>query len=469
MHENSNTRDYDQWVATKSKTSRFIPCPRNGDMADHLFGFQRDLVDWSLRRGRSCLFADTGLGKTPMQVEWARNVASEGRVLMLAPLAVADQTVEQAARWDVDIEYRREDNGAPIVITNYEMLEHFDPDDFVGIVLDESSILKSYTGSTRNAIITAFAETPYKLACTATPAPNDFTELGNHAEFLGVQTRTEMLSEYFVHDGGSTQDWRLKGHAVDAFWRFVCSWGAVVKAPSDLGYDDGGFKLPPLRMHEHVIGVDHSSAPSGMLFRPTALTLSDQRRERKETLDQRIAEASRLADNDEPCLIWCEFNAEADAVTAAIPGAIQVAGSHSLDQKRDRLLGFADGRYRVLVTKPKIAGFGMNWQHCRNMVFVGASHSYEQTYQAIRRCWRFGQTEAVDVHVLRAETEAAIVLNYRRKEADAQRMGSEIRNIVKDIVRAQVTNMGRGWNKYEADTNTTIPEWLVTGGEYAGS
>lgn len=454
--------DYESWVVARAAAPAAVPVP-HGDLHSALFPHQRDLVSWALRRGRAAIFADTGLGKTAMQIEWARHVAEHGRVLILAPLAVAEQTVREAReRLGVECVYRRSDHGDRITITNYEMLDHFDAGAFAGLVLDESSILKSYTGSTRNAIIQSFRATPWRLACTATPAPNDFTELGNHSEFLGIKSRTEMLAEYFVHDGGSTQDWRVKGHAVGAFWRWVSQWGAVVRLPSDLGYDDGAYALPPLRFEEHVVRVSNEQAQSaGMLFAPQAVSLQDQRATRRMTLSARADAATEIALGDEPCLVWCELNAEADAIEEMVPGAVQVRGSDDPDAKRDRLLGFADGRYRVLVTKPSIAGFGMNWQHCSRMVFVGASHSYEQTYQAIRRCWRFGQRSPVTVHVIRAETEQAVVQNYRRKEADAARMGAEMVANVRTSLDA-ITTAGREWNPYHPTMTMRIPAWMET-------
>jgi superfamily II DNA or RNA helicase len=416
--------DYEQWVANKFSVARFDGV-EPGEMSPAMFPHQRDLVRWALRKGRAAIFADTGLGKSIMELEWARHVSRHGRVLILTPLAVAQQTVAEGRKFGIECVYRREDAGDAVTVTNYDMMHAFDASAFVGIVLDESSILKSFTGSTRNALIESFAQTPYRLACTATPAPNDFTELGNHSEFLGVKSRVEMLAEYFAHDGGSTQDWRVKGHAVSAFWRWVASWGAIVKTPEDLGHDGSAYRLPPLRMHEHTIHVEHEDAWSeGFLFAPDVKTLSEARATRRATIDKRVAKAAELAAGEAPAIVWCELNAEGDAVTAAIPGAVQVAGSDDNETKTERLEGFATGRYRVLVTKGSVAGFGLNFQHCARMVFMGASHSYEQTYQSIRRCWRFGQTRPVDVHILRAETEGAIVANYRRKEADAERLAA---------------------------------------------
>ncbi len=456
--------EYDSWIGAKGASASFTgldyaPSP-------HLYPHQQDLVRWALARGRAAIFADTGLGKTRMQVEWARTVATVGRVLIVAPLAVAEQTAQEAASIGVECGYRRADDGSRIIITNYDMIDHFDPADFAGIVLDESSILKSFNGATRTALIEMFRATPYRLACTATPAPNDFTELGNHSEFLGIKPRIEMLAEYFVHDGGSTADWRLKGHAVATFWRWVCSWGAMVKRPSDLGYSDEGYILPPLRMHELVVKVDHEAAWSeGMLFAADARSLSDQRAVRRCTMSERVGEAAAIASQPGQCLIWAETNAEADAITAAVLGAVQVAGSDDPDVKRERLLGFAAGKYRVLVTKPKIAGFGMNWQRCNRMIFMGASHSFEQTYQAVRRCWRFGQTSPVDAWVIRAETEQAVIANFRRKEADAERLSAGMGEYCRDSVLAAVRGGRREWNEYNAVQAMRLPVFVVGEGK----
>lgn len=459
--EDTTSRTYDEWVADRRDSVEFDAAPTAGPINDSLFEHQQALVSWALRKGRCAIFADTGLGKTLMQLEWARHVAEAGPVLVLAPLAVAHQTVDEGQRFGIDLAYRHEYQGDRITITNYERIDAFDPADFAGIVLDESSILKSYDGKTRNAIIDGFGRTPYRLACTATPAPNDHTELGNHSEFLGIKTRQEMLAEYFVHDGGSTQNWRLKGHASDDFWRWVCTWAAVVKRPSDLGFSDDGYNLPPLRMHEHVVRVDHSDAwNAGLLFAPTAAGLNDQRAVRRATTAKRVAIAADLAAGDDPVLVWCELNAEADAIERAIPDAVQVAGSDDPETKAERLLAFTRGQTRVLVTKPKIAGFGMNMQRCSRMVFLGASHSYEQTYQAVRRCWRFGQTRPVDVHIIRAETEGAIVANFRRKEADAERLADEMVSRVRDSMRMEIGGTSKEWNPYNPAQTMRVPEWI---------
>lgn len=429
-----------------------------------LFDFQQALVRWSLRRGRAAIFADTGLGKTAMQLDWARHVAERGRVLILTPLAVAKQTEREAVRFGVEgVQYAPEDNGARIWVTNYDRIDRVDPALFVGIVLDESSILKAFDGQTRTQLIESFASTPFRLACTATPAPNDYTELGNHSEFLGVKTRAEMLAEYFVHDMDTTQDWRVKGHAVESFWRWVCSWGAIVRKPADLGFEADGYDLPPLRLHEIVVPVDHTQAWStGQLFTTSVNTLSEQRQVRRETMESRVSEIAKLASEPGQLLVWCELNDEASASAAAIEGAIEVKGSDDREDKEERLLGFADGKYRVLVSKPKIAGHGMNWQQCSRMVFAGASHSFEQTYQAIRRCWRFGQTKPVDVYVIRSEADDAVVANYKAKERRAIEMATTVVEYTREEVAKQLGKVAPRWDAYNPQTTMRIPQWLAT-------
>lgn len=456
--------DYEEFIASKSDTKKavgFHVFP--SEIAPHLFKHQAAIVRWALQRGRAAIFADTGLGKTPMALEIARHVSAEGRVLILSPLAVAEQIAREGVKFGVPVACLREDDHASrIVVTNYEMLGHFDAGEFVCVILDESSILKSFNGATRNALIQAFEATKYRFCCSATPAPNDHTELGNHSEFLGIKSRVEMLAEYFVHDGGSTQDWRIKGHAADPFWRWVCSWAAVVKRPSDLGFSDEGFALPPLRMHERVLPVDHSEAhAAGFLFAPDAKTLSEQRASRRMTLERRVAEAKTIAESgDGPILVWCELNDEADACEEAIVGAVQVAGSDKPDVKAARMLAFAAGEIPVLVSKPSVCGFGMNFQVCARQVFLGASHSYEMTYQAVRRSWRFGQTRPVDIFIIRAETESAIVENFRRKEADAERMAAEMGSRMRDVMRAEVLGARREWNDYSPAVRLLVPDWI---------
>lgn len=451
---------YETYIENKMRASDMIGIDAP-ELNEQLFPYQADLVKWALRRGRAAIFADTGMGKTFMQIEWARCVSAYGRVLILAPLAVAEQTVREGKKFGVEIFYRREDQGDRITITNYEMMEHFDPREFQGIVLDESSIIKAYDGKTREQIISSFHAVPFKLACTATPSPNDYTELGNHSEFLGIKTRAEMLAEYFVHDMDNTHDWRLKGHAIDLFWRWVSTWGALIRKPSDLGYSDEGFELPPLVMKEEIVEISHEDAwKEGELFAQEVKTLSDQRTTRRATMEMRVKIAELLSRGKQPVIIWCELNDESDMVTDAIKGAVQVKGSDTPEEKAQALLDFATGKIRVLVTKTKIAGFGLNWQHCHKMIFMGASHSYESTYQAIRRCWRFGQKSSVEVTVIRASTEGAIIENFKRKEADAITMGVEMAARVKDVLLAEIRGTKKEWNSYTPAVTMKVPAWI---------
>lgn len=415
-----------------------------------LFDFQRDITSWALRRGRAAIFADCGLGKTPMQLEWAQHIP--GDVLILAPLAVAAQTVREGAKFGIEVHQARQqsDVRSGITIANYEMLEHFRPEAFAGIVLDESSILKAYDGKTRTAIIEAFAKTPFKLACTATPAPNDYMELGNHAEFLGVMSRVEMLSMFFVHDGGETQVWRLKGHAESEFWKWLASWAVCIRKPSDLGYNDGAFVLPELIMHQVTVKVDEPT--SGFLFPVEASTLHDRLKARRDTIAERVADCAAIANvTNEPFLVWCNLNDESARLKAAIGGAVEVKGADTNEHKEKAMLGFSAGDVRCLVTKPSIAGFGMNWQHCNNTAFVGLSDSYEQFYQAVRRCWRFGQKKPVNVYIITAETEGTVVANIKRKEADAMRMAENMVEHMKDLNSATIRGAERQKASYTRD------------------
>ena len=402
-----------------------------------LYDFQKDIVRWALRRGRSAIFADCGLGKTPMQLEWAHHVP--GPVLILAPLAVSTQTVHEGEKFgiDVGIASKQSDVTKKISITNYEKLGHFDPSYFTGVVLDESSILKSHTGKYRTQIIESFSQTPFRLACTATPAPNDFMELGNHAEFLGTMTRSEMLAMFFIHDGGETSKWRLKGHAKgngssSPFWEWLCSWAVMIRRPSDLGYNDDGFILPEMHLHED--SVETNKKLPGELFTIEARTLSDRIKARRETVDDRAKVCADMINaSDETWIVWCNLNKEAEAVRALVPDAVEIRGSDKAEFKESAMMDFSAGKIRVLITKPSIAGFGMNWQHCSNVAFVGLSDSYEQFYQAVRRCWRFGQKREVNVHIITADIEGAVVKNIARKEEDSIRMAEEMLLHMKEL------------------------------------
>lgn len=459
---------YAEFLARKSPSQETAGITVTGDINPMLFPWQAEIVRWALRRGRGAIFCDTGMGKTVMQAEWAKHVhAATGLdVLILAPLAVALQTVADAARFGITIRYCRSqaDVQPGITVTNYDMLHAFDPDQFGGIVLDEASILKAQDGKTRTAIIEAFSYTAYRLSCTATPAPNDHIELGNQAQFLGVMTQAEMLSMYFVHDGGSTQDWRLKGHAVGAFWRWVASWAVVLRKPSDIGHDDAGYNLPPLRPHIHTVGdATEWARDQGYLLPPGGLSLTQSRSARKASMGDRVAEcAARVRDTPGQWLIWCHYNQEGDALTKAIPGAVQVAGSDSREHKEQSMIDFAAGKIRVLVSKQVICGFGMNWQQCHQMAFVGIDYSYEGYYQAVRRCWRFGQTNPVDVHVFCGEAERSIWDTLRAKEASAAEMAIGMLAHMRDTMRENIqSGKAEQRSPYRPGMPMQLPEWLM--------
>jgi len=467
--------DYNEFIKSKALFDEPTGIKEEPNINGMLFEFQRDIVRWALMRGRAAIFADCGLGKSPMQLEWARCVTEHtGRpVLIVAPLAVTTQTIGEGVKFDVHVEKATgaEVFGQGIYITNYEQLHKHDPSNYSGIVLDESSILKSYTGKYRNELIDNWGSIQFRLACTATPAPNDFMELGNHAEFIGSMTRTEMLSMFFIHDSGETQKWRLKGHAESEFWKWLSSWAVMIRKPSDLGYDDGDFILPELRMHNREVAVGENDSADGMLFRLPASTLQERQKERKLTIDDRVQECVDLIAErpDEQWLIWCNLNSESDALKKAIANSTEVKGSDSPEHKVAALHGFTNGDPQILISKPSIAGWGMNWQHCQNVAFVGLSDSYEQFYQAVRQCWRFGQKKPVDCYVITAETEGAVVANIKRKEEDADKMAREMvkhmqsynQENIKGITRTESVYMeeskeGKNWKAHLGDSCEVI-------------
>jgi len=379
-----------------------------------LHDWQRRIVLATLARGRGAVFADTGMGKTRMQIEWSRLIAP--RALVLAPLSVARQTVREAAKIGADVRYvRRQDDVQPgsVSITNYELAHHFDPSQFDAVCLDESSILKCFTGSTRNALIKQWRDTPYRSSWSATPAPNDVTELCNQAEFLGVMPRNEMLAAYFVHDDDG---WRLKGHATDPMFRWMATWAIAARRPSDVGGDDALYQLPPLTISPITVAVEVEQ--DGQLFATDLGGVGGRAKVRKSTLTARVDAACQLVKQPGQWIAWCGLNDEADMVAKSTDGAVNVHGTMSPDEKADAFEAFQDGEIRVLVTKPSIAGFGMNFQNCSQMVFVGLSDSWESYYQSIRRCWRFGQDKPVQAHVVVSELEQQIVDNVRRKETE---------------------------------------------------
>lgn len=418
--------DYAEFIDRK-KILPIVSGHECGPLPSSLFDFQRVIVEWAVKRGRAAIFADTGLGKTAMQLSWAREVHAHtgGDALILAPLCVAHQTVKEGAKFGIEVNYCRSRDGLKpgLNITNYEMMDEFDLSEFAGIVADESSIIKNRDGKTRNAIIDGCREVPYRLSCTATPSPNDFMELGNQAEFLGIMGMSEMLATYFTHDGGETQKWVLKGHGRIKFWEWLATWAVCIRNPSDLGFDGSRYNLPALNLIPHVV---ESKVTHG-LFADIAVGMLERNQARRDSITERVAKVAEIVNSsDEQWVIWCHLNDESEMLAQSIPDAKDVKGSDSVDKKESLIDAFTDSKLRVLITKPSIAGFGMNWQHCHNTAFVGLSDSWEQYYQAIRRFYRFGQDRIVNVHVVSAESEGAVVENIRRKEEQNRIMGEQM-------------------------------------------
>lgn len=440
-----------------------------GQLPLSLFDHQRHGVEFSLRTGCAGLFYDTGLGKTAMALSWGDQIARHTNkpVLMLAPLAVGPQHVREANRLGIAAQTIRDGSevaGAKIYIINYDRIDRIDAHQFGGVILDESSILKSFSGVTTKRLIEMFAKMPYRIACTATPAPNDHTELGTHSEFLGVMRRDEMLPQWFLHDSADTGTWRIKGHAKDDFWRWVASWARCVSKPSDLGFSDDGFILPELVSHIHEIRADTSTMTGeekdgqSRLFRIPEMSATSIHREKRLTLDARAdAIASKVnSEQSEPWIIWCETNDEADAMMARLSDYVEVRGNHSADEKEAKLVAFSEGKARCIITKPSIAGFGLNWQHCARQAFVGLSFSYESYYQAVRRSWRFGQKREVHVHIACADTERAIHDTVTRKAEDHGEMKAAMALAMRHASQSHQSS-----KVYQPKREATIPSWLA--------
>ena len=457
---------YEEFLARKRIADPMTGMVDPGVLPDVMMSHQRDIASWALRRGRAAVFAGTGLGKTLIELTWGAQVAAyTGKpVLIFAPLAVSAQHVREAVKFGLSatiVDALPTEPG--VYVTNYQKVDRFDLSRLGGVMLDESSILKSTDGHYRTKLIEDCASIPFRLAATATPAPNDFMELGNHAEFLGVMSYTDMLATFFTHDGGDTQKWRLKGYAEDAFWRWMASWAVMIRKPSDLGYDDAGYDLPPLNQFQHSVGVDYApSLDTGLLFPVEARTMQERLSARRSSVSERVAMAAQMTPSDRSFVWWCNLNAESEALTKVIPGAVEVRGSDKDTDKEQKLIAFSEGRIRVLVTKASIAGFGMNWQHCADTGFVGLSDSFEQVFQAIRRFWRFGQTKPVNVHFIAAETEGAVVANLRRKESDAERMAAAMVRHMADFSASQVRGAVRDRPDYRPIKPMIIPSWMET-------
>ena len=462
------TKDYDKFIAAKSKTVQATGFePR--EITAPLFDWQKSVVRWAVRNGRAALFEDCGLGKTVQQLEWAHQISehTQSPVLILTPLSVAHQTAHESQKFGISAKVAKSQKcvtaGAGVWITNYEKLEHFEPSAFAGVVLDESSILKNLTGKTRIALTDAFSRTPYRLCCTATPSPNDYTEFGQHAAFLGICTPAQMLATFFVNDTFNTGDWRLKKHAEGAFWQWVASWACCVSKPSDIGFKDDGYILPGLEMHDEIVEVDESAdAGSEELFRHATLSATTMHEEMRRTSQARAERVASLVNpRRESWIVWCNTNDEADKLKSIIPDAIEVRGNESPEAKERKLDQFTDGTARVIITKPGIAGHGLNWQHCANVAFVGLSYSFEEFYQALRRSYRFGQTRVVNAHIVQARTEGAIRQTIERKIKQHQQMQEQMKqasavfaeNRIKELtVNKNVERCeGDGWTLYHGD------------------
>lgn len=459
--------DYESFVTSKRVAVSPSGIADPPLLSDSLFGFQRSVTTWALRRGRAALWLDTGLGKSRCAIEWARVVAQRtgGRVIIFTPLAVAQQFVREGESIGVSVTLCREpgDVRDGVNVTNYDRLDRFASMPWAGVVLDESSVLKDQTTATRNALIEAFRSTRFRLCCSATPAPNDHAELGNHAEFLGVMTRKEMLSMFFVHDGETTQEWRLKGHAQADFWAWVASWGLAVRKPSDIGFADDHYNLPPLRIVEHVCSeqADRLARENGLLFGYQARTLGDLRAARKSSIGERVSRVAELVNgNSEPWVCWCDLNDESSALAKAIPDAVEVRGSDKADEKEARIMRFVDGHARVIVTKPSIAGAGLNLQHCSKMAFAGLSFSWEAFYQAIRRCYRFGQKREVEAHIVTSSAELAVLESIKRKQASADAMAVGMIAHMRETMLSGLGSTGRTVVTYDPKVRMIVPEWL---------
>ena len=430
----------------------------------HLMDFQHDCVVWGLNRGRAALFEDCGLGKTLQQLEWANWVFKHTKkpVLILAPLSVVLQTIEEGNKFNIKVNLcsSKDDVKKGINISNYEKIHKFDCLVFSGVVLDESSCLKSYTSKYRTLLIDLFKNTPYRLCCTATPSPNDYMELGNHAEFLGIMSRSEMLSMFFINDSGNTGTWRLKKHAVKDFWNWMCSWSVLIQKPSDLGYNDNGFTLPGIVFHEHIIQSKIKNTGLGII-RAEAKTLQERRLAKTESMTERVKKAASIVnESDEQWGIWCNLNVESHELSNQIPTAVEVKGVDTNDHKVNTAHSFTTGEVKDIISKSSIYGFGMNWQHCCHVLIVGLSDSYEEYYQLIRRFWRFGQENTVHVHIITSSAEGSIVKNIKRKEEKHQKMISGMLAAMSPISAKNIRSAENEITAYNPKTNMKVPEWL---------
>lgn len=461
--------DYLDFIA--SKQIKAVDAGFNVELTDinrNAFEWQKLLIKWSLMKGKCANFQECGLGKTIQQLCFAdetRKYTGKPSII-LAPLAVANQTKQQGAHFNIDVnicESQKDISQNAVNITNYEKLHNFDCSVFGSVALDESSILKNNIGKIRTQLIEKFKYTPFKSCYSATPAPNDFMELGNHSEFLGVMSYFEMLATFFVHDGGDVSKWRLKGHAEDAFWDWIASWACVVPNPSILGYDDDRYNLPPLNIEQITVKSQMQDDLGQMLLFPSSTqTLQERARARRESLEERAKTACEIANSsNEQQLVWCDYNAESELLSKNINGAVEVKGSDSDEHKIRAMLGFANGDIRVLVSKPSICGYGMNWQNCNNEIFVGLSDSFEKYYQAIRRCWRFGQDKPVNAYIVVSEAEGAVKDNIERKQKQAQEFMNKLAKRTKNALLADINRTAKTTTSYIPTERMKLPSWIA--------
>lgn len=457
--------DYNEYIATREYASIDAGFePNESSYPEAIFPHQAAVVTWACKRGRAGVFMDTGLGKTITQLTWGDQVQrhTDGYVLLLAPLAVAHQTEREASKFGLSARFVADESevDAPgIYITNYEKLKHFSPDMWSGVILDESSILKGMDGRMRKMITDFFSATPYRLSCTATPSPNDFMELGTQSEFLGIMSQLEMLAMFFIHDtSGGTGDWRLKHHGKSKFWEWLSTWCVFMRTPADIGFDTDGYNLPPVEYNQYTI---QTKPDNGQLFVEPAQSLSDRNKARRDTVESRCRKAADIVNAlNEPAVVWCHLNDESAMLTDLIDGAVEVRGADKPEHKTSAMLNFADGKIKCLVTKPKIAGFGMNWQSSRHCVFVGLSDSWESYYQAIRRQWRFGQTKTVHCHVVSADIEGAVVENIRRKDAQHDELSAAMMTHMKDLMKKEIFGAKLEKTDYSANEEMILPVWI---------
>jgi superfamily II DNA or RNA helicase len=459
--------EYNRYIDSKRKRVEATGFEKR-DSHPMLFEWQNRIVQWAVRRGRSALFADCGLGKTPMQLTWAMWVFQHtGKpVVIHCPVGVRQQTKREASKFSITEECLVEvvDDPSQVVdginLINYEKLHKFEGIDFGGVVLDESQILKGLTSKTREMLTERYAGLRFKLACTATPAPNDHTELGNHAEFLGVCASVDMLNRYFYHDSGNTSEWVLMGHAKKEFWSWVAQWAVCISTPSDIGGNDDGYILPELKVIRHIVEAPLASNDPAFLFNISGISATSIHEEKRLTNEQRCRKAADIVKSvDGPCIVWCDTNYEADELQKQIPEAIEVRGSLSDKEKERLLFGFSNNEYRVLISKGSIAGVGMNWQHCNNMVFAGLGYSFETYYQSVRRCWRFGQQNPVNVHIVLAETEGAINSAISRKENDFAAMRCGMSEAMRECTLDQF-GLREGKVEYKRHGAFPLPSFL---------